>query len=450
MRIAFLTLILISAGAAARADDGTATAARLVLKQNCVRCHNAMRDEGGLRLDVGEQLQTGGTSGIPLVSRPGRSSELIRRLTTDDKSQRMPLGAEPLSRDEIATVSAWIDAGAEWSDASVQAGPPKSSLETVSEWLGEITKHSKWLLAGWLALAMGVLLIERRKKSNAQSSLHRIRGSHYLVVALLLTISLLWQHFRGVQAEDRETISSLNERLLHLANPEAYVGGDEFGPVPRRPLHTPRLSCEYYRGNDERNPKLFNGGFYRTATFRISIVDSSGKPLAVGSKLNDETWLSFDLERAKGTTRAHFEKRSMASIFLSRQALDTDVRDTPIALKVVKDDWLWRARYRLDVGDTTNLRGRIFVFCSATVQGDQITGSPHYGIEYNIQLNDGQIAEGSEIWMGSLFQTEKVVQTPKDRIPADSWFDFRPIPEIDGENTDDPELLGIGKPDGSH
>ena len=40
--------------------------------------------------------------------------------------------------------------------------------------------------------------------------------------------------------------------------------------VPMRPGNS--LTPEYYRGNDERSPRLFNGGFYRTATFRLATV----------------------------------------------------------------------------------------------------------------------------------------------------------------------------------
>src|SRR5262249_22020177 len=43
-----------------------------------------------------------------------------------------------------------------------------------------------------------------------------------------------------------------------------------------RPKHPPRMSGEYYRGNDERNAALFNGGFYRTCTLRVGLVQPDG------------------------------------------------------------------------------------------------------------------------------------------------------------------------------
>lgn len=445
-----ILLLFVSGGSHALSQESVEVAARKVLKQNCVGCHNQTRTEGGLRLDTNAQLLTGGDSGVPLVSRPGVSSELYRRLTTDDLSERMPVGGAPLRDSEIAAMVAWVNAGAEWSDDERRPAD-QTPFKRLANWLGEVTKHSKWILGGWVGLAVVVLMIERRKKSDAATWLRKIGGSHYLAVALSLVVVAMWQHFRSVQVEDQEKIESLTEQLEYLANPVAFVGGDEFGAVPRRPLHPPRMSGEYYRGNDERSPRLFNGGFYRTATFRIALVDDAGTKLDVGSSVpTGPVFLNFELHRAKGTTEAHYRESAMNTIFLSRQSRGVDVADTPVPLSVVDPKWLWHASYELisDLSAESKFRGRVFVYCSAMVGNGRITGHPHYGIEYVLNIVDGKIAEGSEMWMGSLFQTEKAVQTPKDRIPADSWFDFRKIPEVEGRNTDDPELLGIGKPDG--
>ena len=39
-------------------------------------------------------------------------SEMIKRITHDDPEERMPKGAVPLSKEEIATLRRWIDEGA--------------------------------------------------------------------------------------------------------------------------------------------------------------------------------------------------------------------------------------------------------------------------------------------------------------------------------------------------
>jgi YHS domain-containing protein len=55
--------------------------------------------------------------------------------------------------------------------------------------------------------------------------------------------------------------------LLHFATYH------DFGetPVPAKPPVPKRLKATFYRGNDERSPRLFNGGHYRTCTFQVAL-----------------------------------------------------------------------------------------------------------------------------------------------------------------------------------
>lgn len=45
--------------------------------------------------------------------------------------------------------------------------------------------------------------------------------------------------------------------------------------------------------------------------------------------------------------------------------------------------------------------------------------------------------------MGNLFVVGNLVYPDPEKITLDQWFDYRPIPEITGENSTDPKLLGI-------
>src|SRR5687767_11723610 len=56
----------------------------------------------------------------------------------------------------------------------------------------------------------------------------------------------------------------------------------------------------YYRGNDERSEKLFNGGFYRTATIDLTLVDATGAEIDIGDTC------------AEGPLSLRFEIRSAA------------------------------------------------------------------------------------------------------------------------------------------
>ena len=69
---------------------------------------------------------------------------------------------------------------------------------------------------------------------------------------------------------------------------------------------------------------------------------------------------------------------------------------------------------------------------------------PHFGIRYDVRVREGAISKESELWMGSLYTLGNRVLIPdENKILLDRWFDWRPIPIIEGEPVTDPELLGI-------
>lgn len=420
-----------------------------ILRDRCVACHGAEQQQGDLRLDTVAGLKKGGASGKSLLK-----GELVRRVSTDGPGS-MPLDGPRLSDAEIATIRQWIAEGARWpANAGAERLVPESPLKKPAEWLHSVTRHTRWFFIAAICFGVVILWIERKKKrvgADSNASEHgAVGGAHYLVVLLGLAVGGLWRHHQLATEENLRTIDSLEKQLVDLANPQATLGGDEFGPVPRRPGHPPRLGGEYYRGNDERDERLFNGGFYRTAAFRVFLVDGTGKRLETGSPVpTDGVFLDFELDRSQGTSAGHFTDHSISSIFLSRQAGNAVAIDDPVPVEVVEPDWKWRARYKLPAATQSGrLAGRVYVYCSASVEDGTIRGSRHYGITYAIQIAGGVITDDSEIWMGSLFQTENVVQTPPGRIPVTEWFDFRPIPEIVGENSKDPQLLGLENPDG--
>jgi hypothetical protein len=89
-----------------------------VLAGKCYACHSGGTALGGIRLDAKAGAMGHGDSGQPTIV-PGDSdaSELIRRITSKEKSVRMPLVGDPLAPDEIAVLRAWIDGGAVWPES---------------------------------------------------------------------------------------------------------------------------------------------------------------------------------------------------------------------------------------------------------------------------------------------------------------------------------------------
>lgn len=421
-----------------------------LLSGRCVACHGPVRQESGLRLDLRRGLESGGDTGADLLATPAEDGPFITRLTSDTLGSRMPPEGPWLTPAEVSLLAEWINQGAHWPEqagaATFETGP--GTFESWSIRARELTRHVRWVLVALMAGALVVLAIERRMK--ARQSVNRSVRLWYLIGSLVLLLVGLWAHHRGCERERSTEIARLEDELQSIRNPVAAA--DEFGPVPFRPRHPPRMQGEYFRGNDERHERLFNGGFYRTATFRIAVEDENTSPLAVGDAVpTGPIFLRFDMERAKGTTRLHFTEHAMSTVFLSNQSAQSGVTDEPLALDVIEPDWRWQVRYQLadKPAADDHIRGRVFVYCSASVSNSRINGRPHYGIEFDIRIRGGVIQPESEVWMGSLFQTEKVDQPAPGRIPVAEWFDFRAMPEIEGKNTDDPELLGLERPDGN-
>ncbi|HUG19390.1 MAG TPA: PSD1 and planctomycete cytochrome C domain-containing protein [Planctomycetaceae bacterium] len=86
-----------------------------IFKQNCFECHGEKNRESGLRFFGEADLVELNDSGLAAV-KPKHSdeSELIRRVLSNDDSERMPPEGDPLTPQQIETLKAWIDAGAVW------------------------------------------------------------------------------------------------------------------------------------------------------------------------------------------------------------------------------------------------------------------------------------------------------------------------------------------------
>jgi hypothetical protein len=94
------------------------TRVRPVLAGTCVKCHGADKVSGGLRLDSLEAMLRGGDSGPAVVPGDAEGSPLIEAIRQEEAILRMPPGDDPLPRQAIADLTAWIVAGAPWPEAN--------------------------------------------------------------------------------------------------------------------------------------------------------------------------------------------------------------------------------------------------------------------------------------------------------------------------------------------
>ncbi|HYH65927.1 MAG TPA: PSD1 and planctomycete cytochrome C domain-containing protein [Urbifossiella sp.] len=94
-----------------------------LLEKRCYSCHGAKGTKGGLRLDSRAHAMKGGNSGPVIVAGRSGKSELLARVTSDDDDLRMPPRGERLTKEEVAILRQWIDAGANWPAAGAATIP---------------------------------------------------------------------------------------------------------------------------------------------------------------------------------------------------------------------------------------------------------------------------------------------------------------------------------------
>ncbi len=440
-----------------------------ILEARCIRCHGTDQSESNLRLDRNDLMKKNGSAGNPILGMENES-ELIRRISSNDPTYRMPKDESPLPESEIELLRQWIRTGEglPHSDTSHETAvnPQLTFWERHSSTIDKIEAFDKPIRVLYVPALIFLLIAfwsERRKRTLARTTLEnhqrsfadrfliRLRWHHYLVVAVGFTMF-------GRLLQNREKIDQIETQLqlVQRENKELKeydsVNKKEGQVVVYRPKHPPRLGGMYYRGNDERNPELFNGGYYRTASMEVGLFDSNDQQLQWGDKASsNELYIRLDIQRAPFATPELFHDDTMEQCILTPRA-DSDeesilqkakgvapsLNPSIAKLVTIEPSKHWRARYRI-AASTENLdesySGMLYLTPGSP--------PPHYGIEYRVKIKDGVISDESEIWMGTSYLTATVVVPRKDTIPLSEWFDFLPIPEIAGGNTHDPKLLGI-------
>ena len=88
---------------------------RPILAKQCFSCHGPDKQESGVALHEFSKATSEGDSGLkPIVPSDLNSSELLRRISSDDPSQRMPPEGPGLTKRQVELLTNWVKSGAEY------------------------------------------------------------------------------------------------------------------------------------------------------------------------------------------------------------------------------------------------------------------------------------------------------------------------------------------------
>jgi hypothetical protein len=455
-QIAVLVLLLWGGNAIAASPPDFHREVWPILRDRCVICHGPDKVKGGLRLDSRAEAASGGYSGRSLLSAPAAENELVQRIESSDAELRMPPEGEPLTPEQVEVIKDWINSGAYWppaweeDSAKRRHAPPAPLFDRLLDIVE--TTRAAWFAALASAVLLAILLAARRRQAvpNQQAG---GSNSRWLERTARVPLSVpVMGFFAAVILGMGQWITRLNAQLERAAARPRLVAAALAEAAPTFPQlipqHPPRLGGEYYRGNDERSERLFNGGFYRTATLNLHLIDEEGDVLAWGDPCPAQPRIEFRLARAAQATKALFTERILGKVRLSHippHEFAQVAEDELIPLEVLDPGDQWRVVYPVDeLAASGACRGHLFLYSDVHHTDGRYVGIPGYRIDYDLHLEDGEIASQSTLRLVSLERTPRLVaaRSPGD-VSAEQWFDFRPIPEIEGEPATDEELLGI-------
>ena len=116
-----------------------------VLQNKCISCHNDDEQRGGLNMVQKELFMEGGENGAVLQPVNTAESEVFRRVTLSQKSEKfMPPKGEPLTYDEIKLLEWWINNGADFDKPLEDHEIPEAIQQVILRLYGLDTQPKPW------------------------------------------------------------------------------------------------------------------------------------------------------------------------------------------------------------------------------------------------------------------------------------------------------------------
>lgn len=97
-----------------------------ILNNKCISCHSPKKTKGDLQMHTKEKILEGGESGDVIATQASNSEIFIRmNLPEDDDDHMPPEGKTQPSKEEIALIGAWLDAGHPFDQTIAESGLKK-------------------------------------------------------------------------------------------------------------------------------------------------------------------------------------------------------------------------------------------------------------------------------------------------------------------------------------
>lgn len=143
-----------------------------IFAASCYQCHGAKKAAGQLRMDVKSAAMKGGLSGAIILPGNSKASILLKRILGEGGEARMPMGADPLTAEQIELIRKWIDQGAVWPDAdqsqisNLKSTPPQhwAYVKPVRASIPQV-KNS-----GWVRTPVDAFVLARLEKEGLTPS----------------------------------------------------------------------------------------------------------------------------------------------------------------------------------------------------------------------------------------------------------------------------------------
>jgi hypothetical protein len=167
-----LALGVASLASAQSPDANLEKKVRVVLETHCFKCHShqAAKNKGELMLDSRAMMLKGGETAPAVVPGHPEKSLLIKAISHEDEFLKMPKAKLPA--EDIALLTAWVKAGAPWTETPIKTGlrtPGKITDEDRRYWAFQLIKAGK-LPAGAESNPIDRFIFARLRKEGISPS----------------------------------------------------------------------------------------------------------------------------------------------------------------------------------------------------------------------------------------------------------------------------------------